>query len=76
MVARAALTKGQETIACNELNPCLEPSSFKSSTPKKEISDECEDCEEQSECVDCIVRRVRKEHSDVTEPLGGSFEME
>ena len=61
---------------CNELNPCLEPSSFKSSTPKKEISDECEDCEEQSECVDCTVRRVRKEHSGVTEPLGGSFEME
>ena len=43
---------------------------------KKEISDECEDCEEQSECVDCTVRRVRKEYSAVTEPLGGSFEIE
>ena len=42
----------------------MEPSMFKTSTPKK--INKCEDCADKSECVECIVKRVQERHGGVT----------
>ena len=71
--------KEDENLAYKEYVMEMEPSRFKTSTPKKE-ENECDDCADGSECVDCIVKRVLGKHGGVTTALctstPGRYELE
>ena len=55
MIKRNQNQEASFNYGYGEQNTKMETSSFETSTPKKNMDYECEDCSDKSECVDCIV---------------------